>query len=231
MRDGSQCERARPVTVSWLHTGGCRLALAALVGAVLAIGGVASPASAGAGHPPASLAAAAVPQTVRYYVVAPPENGHKEFLYEIAERVLHAGDRWVEIYKLNEGRPQPGGGALTDPQIIQPGWVLVLPKDASGPGVRLGPPPTTTVLAGSAAGPAGSSGSLAAPARSGDSAGTAYPTSMVVSVVVLCLGLVVGLPLLSAARRRRRPPPQAAPAAVRFGRPARTGGIQSRTHE
>jgi hypothetical protein len=227
MRNGSPHERARP---EWAR----RLALGVMVGAVLAVGGVAIPATAAAGQPPAGLAAAAVPETVRYYVVAPPENGRKEFLYDIAARVLRAGDRWVEIYKLNEGRPQPGGGALTDPQIIQPGWVLVLPNDASGPGVRVGPPPTTTpAAAGSAAGPVDSARGGAASAGPGDSAGTAYPTSVVAAVVVLCLGLVVGLPLLSAARRR--PPPRPAAGAAASGpavgrRPAlvRTG-VQSRT--
>jgi len=225
MRNGSPRERARP---EWAR----RLALGVMVGAVLAVGGVPMPATAAAGQPPARLAAAAVPQTVKYYVVAPPENGHKEFLYEIAARVLRAGDRWVEIYKLNEGRPQPGGGTLTDPQIIQPGWVLVLPNDASGPGVRVGPPPTTTP-AGSAAGPADSARSIAAAAGPGDSAGMAYPTSVVGAVVLLCLGLVVGLPLLSAARRR--PPSQPAPGAAAAGpevgrRPALVHTrVQSRT--
>ena len=32
---------------------------------------------------------------------------------------------------MNKGRPQPGGGTLARPDLIQPGWILRLPPPAS----------------------------------------------------------------------------------------------------
>jgi len=48
-------------------------------------------------------------------------------LWDIAGRYLGDGERWHEIFTLNQGRPQPGGQELTDPRLIEPGWVLRLP--------------------------------------------------------------------------------------------------------
>ncbi|MGH8996499.1 MAG: LysM peptidoglycan-binding domain-containing protein, partial [Acidimicrobiales bacterium] len=70
-------------------------------------------------------------------------------LWGIAERELGDPLRWSEIYQLNEGRPQPGGAALTDPHWIDPGWTLLLPA----PSTRSAPTP-----------PAGSTPPTAAPA-------------------------------------------------------------------
>jgi len=39
--------------------------------------------------------------------------------------------RLREIFELNVGKPQPGGGSLTDPSLIRPGWVLELPARAA----------------------------------------------------------------------------------------------------
>ena len=49
-------------------------------------------------------------------------------LWRIAERKLGSGLRWREVYQLNEGRQFSGGGSLTDPHLIYPGWVLELPN-------------------------------------------------------------------------------------------------------
>ena len=48
-------------------------------------------------------------------------------LWDLARAYLGSGDRWHQIYALNRGRPQPGGGTLTDPARIYPGWDLLIP--------------------------------------------------------------------------------------------------------
>lgn len=63
-----------------------------------------------------------VAQHPRVYRVVEGDN-----LWDIAERHLGNGERWHEIYQLNKGRPQPDGQTLTDPDLIEPGWVLLLP--------------------------------------------------------------------------------------------------------
>jgi DNA-binding SARP family transcriptional activator len=72
----------------------------------------------------------------KVYVVQPPHGRHYDSLWDIAARHLGDGRRYREIYELNKGRPQPDGGELTRASLIQPGWVLLLPADATGPGVR-----------------------------------------------------------------------------------------------
>jgi hypothetical protein len=64
-----------------------------------------------------------------------------ETLREIAAKTLHNGNRAMEIFNLNKGRVQPGGLWLEDPTVVDPGWILVLPANASGPGVHYGPIP------------------------------------------------------------------------------------------
>lgn len=72
---------------------------------------------------------------------------HRDTLWDIAER--HLGDpfRWQEIFHINQGRVQPDGRCLTDPDVIRPGWRLALPDDARGlrppvpPAAPTPPPP------------------------------------------------------------------------------------------
>jgi hypothetical protein len=79
---------------------------------------------------------------VRYYVVGAPVNGHPEYLYQVAVKTLGNGKRYREIFDLNKDRPQPDGGRLSDPMVgLRPGWILMLPADANGSGVRVGTPP------------------------------------------------------------------------------------------
>jgi hypothetical protein len=75
---------------------------------------------------------------VKYYIVQPPKHGHKEFLYEIAAKTLGNGNRDTEIFKLNKGRLEPHGARMKTLTVIRPGWILLLPKDASGKGVHFG---------------------------------------------------------------------------------------------
>src|SRR5690606_20881036 len=63
------------------------------------------------------------PSEPREYTVQPGDT-----LWDIAERELGDPFRWPEIYKLNRGKVQPSGGTLTDPDLIQPGWVLRIPE-------------------------------------------------------------------------------------------------------
>ncbi|MBF4161777.1 LysM peptidoglycan-binding domain-containing protein [Nocardioides acrostichi] len=65
-------------------------------------------------------------------VVKPPEGHYHDNLWDIAERHLGDGRRWKEIYELNRGRLQPDGGELVIGRLIQPGWVLIMPDDATG---------------------------------------------------------------------------------------------------
>jgi DNA-binding SARP family transcriptional activator len=60
-------------------------------------------------------------------------------LWDIAARYLGNAGRWHELYRLNAGRPQPGGGTLANPSLIYPGWVLRLPQ-AAAPGTSASVP-------------------------------------------------------------------------------------------
>lgn len=96
------------------------------------------------------------------YMVMPPQGSHHDSLWDIADRYLGSGVRYHEIFELNEGRVQPDGGRLTLESLIRPGWVLVLPADAHGPGLievtdggagnkTLPAPPTRAQTGGAAA--------------------------------------------------------------------------------
>ena len=53
-------------------------------------------------------------------------------------RSNHLGDgrRYREIFELNQDRVQPDGSKLTIASLIRPGWTLLMPKDAHGPGIQ-----------------------------------------------------------------------------------------------
>lgn len=74
-------------------------------------------------------------------------------LWEVAAEHLGDGHRYGEVYDLNAGRPQPDGGTLSDPSLIQPGWRLDLPvstPNAPLPVAAPSPtehPPTSTTTA------------------------------------------------------------------------------------
>ena len=59
--------------------------------------------------------------------VLPPEHGHHDSLWRIAERELGDGACWPELYARNAGVPQADGRALVRPELIQPGWELAVP--------------------------------------------------------------------------------------------------------
>ncbi len=110
----------------------------------------------GAGVLFAQVASAAAADNVKYYEVAGSYAGQPENLSEIALRFLGSSTRSKEIFDRNVGRTQPDGGSLTDPNSLHKGWLLVLPWDAVGDGVRIGPlptnaPPTPPATTGSVA--------------------------------------------------------------------------------
>ncbi|MGW0436572.1 S8 family serine peptidase [Micromonospora sp. NPDC003197] len=107
--------------------------------------GAASPAAV----PVAVSAAPAHPMTgtatqrntyVKYYIVSAGPDG-VESLAAIAGRLLDSAGRAEEIYRLNRGRRQADGHTLTDSRQLHAGWTLILPWDAVGDGVRVGPMP------------------------------------------------------------------------------------------
>jgi hypothetical protein len=73
----------------------------------------------------------------KIYVVQPPEGRYHESLWEIAQNHLGDGRRYREIFELNAGRPQADGSKLTIASLIRPGWILLMPRDAYGPGIRV----------------------------------------------------------------------------------------------
>lgn len=72
-----------------------------------------------------------------YYDVKPPNNRHYDTLWDIAERYLGSGLRYKEIWELNKGVEQPDGRVLTNPDLIYPGWVMKMPSDAQGAGLKV----------------------------------------------------------------------------------------------
>lgn len=88
-----------------------------------------------------ALAQTTPPPPVKYYIVPHADNPEDITLFKIAERALGDGQRFPEIFRLNQGRPRPDGTPFTDATAIEPGQVLQLPGDAQDPAVRFGPLP------------------------------------------------------------------------------------------
>ncbi|MFE9748246.1 BTAD domain-containing putative transcriptional regulator [Saccharothrix saharensis] len=55
-------------------------------------------------------------------VVRAPLNGVHDSLWRVSERVFQDGNRWPELYQLNQGVMQRDGGVLEVPHLVQPGW-------------------------------------------------------------------------------------------------------------
>ena len=72
-----------------------------------------------------------------YYDVKPPRGRHYDTLWDMAERYLGDGLRYKEIWALNKDVVQPDGRVLKNADLIYPGWVMKLPADAKGPGLKV----------------------------------------------------------------------------------------------
>lgn len=143
----------------------------------------------------------------------------------------HLGDpaRYVEIFELNRDVEQPDGQRLTDPDLIQPGWSLLLPQGGEPPDppeVVLDPQPDPVPAAESpdasapsptttpSRAPASTAASASTrPERTLDTPGTAVenssdvgagPTASTLAGIAGALVLATGLALRIAFLRRRR---------------------------
>ncbi|ANS79095.1 putative integral membrane protein [Serinicoccus hydrothermalis] len=92
-------------------------------------------------------------KVTKFYEVKPPAGRNHDTLWDIADRTMGDPFRYKEIYQLNKDRVQPDGRKLQDADLIQSGWQLVMPADASGrdiTSVRAHVPATQTPTASAA---------------------------------------------------------------------------------
>ncbi|GAB4086059.1 hypothetical protein GCM10028784_26890 [Myceligenerans cantabricum] len=146
------------------------------------------------------------PGSVVYYVVRKQE-GRGEKIEDIAGRLLGSSARWPEIVELSEGIRQKDGKYLTDPHTLLVGWVLRLPDDAAGEGVKFGRLPGTATKKQPSPSPSPTPTPVAAQESAGRSdavTGMLLPIGLALGGALVLAGLVLGaIRLVDAARRRR----------------------------
>jgi hypothetical protein len=138
-------------------------------------------------------------QLVKVYVVKDPAQtgGQADSLQSIAAQTMGDPARSGEILDLNRGRAQPDGTALANgTDVLQPGMILELPQDASGPDVQ-----SAQKSADNSAPPgAAPANGTAQSAGSGSNGGFSVPLPAVVAVSVAILLALVTAGIM--ARRR-----------------------------
>ena len=108
-------------------------------------------------HAPAKDAPASVPRNVAGTRAAAPGevDGAQRQTYtiradgpgtfwDLAEHFLGDGQRWQELWHLNDGRQQDDGTVMSSPRLLRPGWTVILPGAVAGPGAHLQPVAHTT---------------------------------------------------------------------------------------
>ncbi len=106
--------------------------------AVTVESGLAWPGPAAVSTPIAQTGTSAVADaepTIEYTI---PSGDGPATLWDIAATHLGSGERWQEIWRLNEGRAQPDGAVMSSPRRLLPGWTVLVPTSTT-PAVRTGP--------------------------------------------------------------------------------------------
>ncbi len=62
--------------------------------------------------------------TTRYVI---PQQGGMRSYWALAEHYLGNGQRWPEIWKLNEGHTQSDGSVMESPNLLRRGWTVIVP--------------------------------------------------------------------------------------------------------
>jgi hypothetical protein len=110
---------------------------------------VGSPADTSPGPAPVAVPQAAFAPNTATAESAPPVCvvQPRDSLWSLAEAHLGDGYRWRELFDLNRGVTQDDGDALSDPDLIRPGWKLAFPAGAQGLRDALGDPTPTAIPA------------------------------------------------------------------------------------
>ncbi len=65
------------------------------------------------------------------------EPGGPGTFWDLAETHLGDGARWHELWDMNRGRHQADGSVMRSPNLLRPGWTVLLPAAGNLPGHRL----------------------------------------------------------------------------------------------
>ncbi|MBO0610801.1 discoidin domain-containing protein [Myceligenerans salitolerans] len=150
------------------------------------------------------------PGSVVYYVVK-QRGDRAETIEDIAQRLLGSSARWPEIVQLSKSIRQKDGKYLTDPHTLLAGWVLQLPDDAVGDGVKFGRLPGSETKPRPSPSPTPSPSPSPSPVAAQESVdgsdaatGVLLPLGLALGGALLLAGLVLAAVRLTATVRKRR---------------------------